>query len=358
MKNNIILIVLVIVIAAGGFWAYSLFEEEQREMSAEPLSNFQIKDTASITKIVITEKDLGSTSLNRSTKDNVWYVDETKNIAQPYNVNLILETAYQIQVKQNVSAELKETAITQLAIRNKKVEYYFNNEATPRKIWYVGNGTSDHTGTFMLLEVKDDKTGKMMRSPDPYIMHKPGVQGTLDTRFFAHKESWMYPAVFNYNIKEIASIEVLNSTSPKDSYSIDVLADGKVDLQDEKGNSVAVYDTNQVRHYVTHFKELFYESFAKELTRDQQDSILQVTPNFSFTVTKFNGDKKNVRVWKIKKANDDIGLDKVHFDTGRAYASVDSSTDLVKIQFFTWDVLFKPLSYFLPKEASPFQFQP
>jgi hypothetical protein len=354
MKNNVVLIVLILVIAIGGFWAYSLFQEEGREMSVEPLSDFQIKDTANVTKIVITEKDLGSITLNK--KKKVWYINDSKDIAQPYNVNLILETAFQIQIKQNVSEELKETAITQLAIRNKKVEYYFNDETTPRKIWYVGNGTSDHMGTFMLLEIKDKETGKMMRSPEPFIMFKPGVHGTLDTRFFAHKESWMYPGVFNYNVKDIASIKVENNTSPANSYNIKVYEDGKVSLQDGQGTPVNVFDTSEVRHYVTHFKELFYESFAKELSTKQQDSVLQVTPNFSFTVTETNGNSKNVRVWKIKKDPDEIALDQVNYDTGRAYASINGSKDLVKIQFFTWDVLFKPLSYFLPKETSPFQF--
>lgn len=356
MKNNVVLIVLILIIAVGSFWAYSLFEQEKREMSIAPLSNFQIKDTANVTKIIITEKDLGSITLNRGKNDNTWYINETKDIAQPYNVNLILETAFQIQIKQNVGAELKETALRQLAIRNKKVEYYFNDETTPRKIWYVGNATADHTGTFMLLEVKDEETGTMMRSPEPFIMFKPGVQGTLDTRFFAHKESWMYPAVFNYNIKDIAKIKVQNNTIPNDSYSIDVFENGDVALYDRKENTVPVFDTNEVRHYVTHFKELFYESFAKELTRSQQDSVLKAIPNFSFTVTENNGDSKNVRIWKIQKSNDEIGLNEIQYDTGRAYASVDGSEDLVKIQFFTWDVLFKPISYFLPKEASPFQF--
>ncbi len=354
MKNNIVLVVLILVIALGGIWAYSLFQQEKRELSIEPLSNFQIKDTANVTKIIITEKDLGTITLNR--KGKTWFINESNEIAQPYNINLILETAYQVQIKQNVGESLKETALTQLAIRHKKVEYYFENETTPRKIWYVGNGTNDHMGTFMLLEIKDEKTGKMMRSPEPFIMYKPGVYGTLDTRFFSNKETWMYPGVFNYDIKDIASIKVDHNTIPDDSFKINIHEDGKVALQNGQGNIINAFDTNEVRHYVTHFKKLFYESFAKELSRTQQDSVLKVTPNFSFTVTQTNGESRNVRIWKIKKASEEIGLDEVHYDTGRAYASVDGSEDLVKIQFFTWDVLFKPLSYFIPKGANPFQF--
>ncbi len=356
MKNNIVLIILVLVIAVGGFWAYTLFEEEKREMSIEPLSDFQIKDTASVSKIVITEKDLGTITLTRSKKDKNWYIDDTKEIAQPYNVNLILETAFQIKIKQNVSAELKETALTQLAIRHKKVEYFFEGEDNPRKIWYVGNGTTDHMGTFMLLEIRDEETGKMMRSPDPFIMFKPGVYGTLDTRFFANKESWMYPGVFNYNLKDIANIKVENFDIPTDSYQIDLLENGKVKLNNHLKANVAVFDTNEVKHYASHYKSLFYEKFATELSPSESDSILKATPNFKFTVTEHSGVSKNVRIWKIKKDINQVGLNEMQFDTGRAFASIDGSSDIVKIQFFTWDVLFKPISYFMPKKANPFQF--
>jgi hypothetical protein len=211
-------------------------------------------------------------------------------------------------------------------------------------------------GTYMLLEINDETSGKIMRSPEPFIMHKPGVYGTLDTRFFTQKELWMYPGVFNYNIKDIATIEVQNNEIATESFSINVLKDGKVALIDNNKTNINVFDTSGVRHYVSHYTDLYYESFANNLDQNQKDSVLALTPNYSFTVTEKNGKTKNVKLWKIKKESEEIGLDQVNFDTGRAYASINNSKDLVKVQFFTWDVLLKPLSYFLPKESSPFQF--
>ena len=356
MKKNLVLIILLLVIVAGAFWAYSLFEAEKRELATEPLSDFQIKDTANVDKIIITEKDFGSITLNRNKSDNVWYINDSKEIAQPYNVNLILETAFQIQIKQNVSNELRETALTQLAIRHKKVEYYFDGEDKPRKTWYVGNGTTDHMGTYMLLELYDKSSGKSLRSPDPFIMHKPGVYGTLETRFFANKQDWMYPGVFNYNIKDIASIKVENNEFSGESFTVNVQESGKVELLDGSANKVNIFDTSEVRHYVTHYKDLFYESFATNLEAHEMDSIYNAQPQYIFNVTERNGNKKIVKLWKIKKEQESVGLDQMQFDTGRAYASINGSKELVKVQFFTWDVLFKPLSYFRPKQASPFQY--
>ncbi len=358
MNKNLSIIILTLIIIGGGIWAFFLFEAEQKEMAKDPMSDFQIKDTANVDKIIITEKDFGSIELNRNAKDNKWYINTTSQLAEPYNINLILETAYQIQVKQNIKPELRETAITQMAIRHTKVEYFFNGEDKPRKTWYVGNGTTDHMGTFMLLETYDPSSGKTLKSPEPFIMHKPGVYGTLDTRYFSNKELWMYPGVFNYNIKDISKIEVDIKNYPQESYKIELLSNGKVSLLDQQNNPIQVFDSSAVKHYVTHYRELFYESFANYLSNDQKDSLDKVQADYNFTVTDINGKEKNVRLWKIKQESTGFELEESMFDTGRALVSVDGSKDIVRVQFYTWDVLLKPLNYYLPKKTNPFQFNP
>ena len=125
---------------------------------------------------------------------------------------------------------------------------------------------------------------------------------------------------------------------------------------DGNKNNINVFDTSEVRHYVSHYTDLYYESFANNLYQNQKDIVLALQPHYSFTVTEKSGNSKNVKIWKIKKETEEIGLDQINFDTGRAYASINGSKDLVKVQFFTWDVLLKPLSYFMPKQNNPFQF--
>lgn len=358
MNKNVSLIILMLIIIGGGIWVFFLFEAEQKEMAQDPLSDFQIKDTANIDKVVISEKDFGSIELNRNPKDNKWYINNTSQLAEPYNINLILETAYQIQVKQNIKPELRETAITQMAIRHTKVDYYFKGEDKPRKTWYVGNGTTDHMGTFMLLETYDPKSGKTLKSPEPFIMFKPGVYGTLDTRYFSNLQLWMYPGVFNYKLKDISKIEVDIKNFPQESYKIELLSDGKVSLLDQQSTPIQVFDSNAVKHYVTHYRELFYESFANYLTDFQKDSIDNVAADFNFTVTDVDGKQKNVRLWKIKEQETGFDLAEATYDTGRGLASINGSKEIVKVQFYTWDVLMKPLSYYLPKKTNPFQFKP
>lgn len=350
MKKNLPLILLGLFLIAGGIYAYSLFKSE-REVADEPLSDFSIKDTANVDKIVITEKDMGSIALIR--KDEGWIIQSTGEKAQPYNINLILETAYQIQVKQSLSEDAKENVIQQLAIRHKKVEYYFNDEDEPGKIWYVGGPTNDHMGTYMLLEVRDPSTGTMMRSPDPFIMHKPGVYGTLDTRFFTSVNEWKFPGVFIYKPGEIAKIEVKNHQQPDESYKVEVSPKGKVKLLDWDGSPIEKFDSSGVKHFVSHYTEIYYESDAKHLNQTEQDSVLSLTPIFTLTVTDVMGNKTEARIWDNFNEDDNGGI---AVDIGRALCSINGSKELVKVQYYSWDVLMKPKSYFLPKQGVEYQF--
>ena len=64
----------------------------------------------------------------------------------------------------------------------------------PFKTWYIGSPTQDHTGTYMLLQLGQDKSSK------PYVTYKPGMYGTLEVRFFTDWKAWRSPRIFDYKI--------------------------------------------------------------------------------------------------------------------------------------------------------------
>lgn len=322
-------------------------------VSEGSLDNFAIKDTANVTKILITEKDVGTITLLRE-KDQ-WIIESTGEKAQPYNINLILETAYQIDVKQSIPEEGKENVIQQLAIRHKKVEYFFNGDDEPQKVWFVGGPTNDHEGTYMLLEERDPSSGALVRSNEPFIMHKPGIHATLDTRFFTSINEWKFPGVFIYKPGEIAKIEVENHDDMNESYKVEVTSKGKVKLLNWDETPVTKFDSSGVKHFVSHYTEIYYESDVKHLSPHQQDSVLSTTPIFTLSVTDFKGEKTEARIWNNFNQTESQGLEQ---DIGRALCSINGSNQLVKVQYYSWDVLMKPKSYFLPKQATEYQFTP
>ncbi len=353
MKKNTTYILLTLVIIVGGYFAYTLYQEDaQLGMSNAGISNFNIKDTSLINKMIITEKDKGTITLNRS-NTNWWYINDSKVKAQPFNINTLLETAYQIHVKQDVGDSAVKTILTNLQVRHKKVEFFLKGEDHPTKVWFIGTGTQDHLGTYMLLENWDYAANKLVRSPLPYIMEKPGLRGTLDTRFFADELLWEYPGVFNYAINQIKTITVKFKADPKQNYEVTIFENGKVGLKDGDLTPVSVFDSNAVKHYVSHYKAIFYEKYVRDLNEQQIDSVVSSTPDYILTVTDINGKVQEALLWNILKPKEevtDIELDLgTTFDTNRAYCSINGSKKLVTVQFYSWDVLFKPLKYLLPK---------
>ena len=178
------------------------------------LKDFAIKDTASISKFRISDTEGNTITINRDNKYKIWMIEGTDFNASKPTVDLLMETFYRIRVKQDVANSAFNTVINRLSVRHKKVEIFLN-EDTPYKSWYIGSPTPDHLGTFMLLK-KDGKKGSR-----PYVMHKPGVYGSLDIRFFTDWTSWRSPQIFHYpNSYDIQSVKVSYNDFDHESFSI------------------------------------------------------------------------------------------------------------------------------------------
>lgn len=360
MKNNTIIVAALLIIAIGGYYAYSLaIEDKESEtvMSPEGLSNFNIGDTASIDKIKITIKDVGDVTLVEKTPHN-WYLEGTDTKAFSYNINLILKTAKQIRSKQDVSKKTQQSVITQLSLRHRKVEFFEAGQKQPVKVWYIGSATQDHEGTYMLLENWNTSKEAFERSQVPYIVHLPGMRGTLDSRFFIDPYLWKDAKVFSYKSldengreeMDISNISLTIKDQPQQSYTVQKTLGGIVSLKDGNGATVSTFDTLGVQHYITHFDGIAYEKVIRNYSPTQIDSVTSLIPDYVLKVTDGAGATKEVKVWKKKLANPEInemGI-KLEYDISTAVAQIPGSAELVSIQYHTWDKLFKPLSYYLP----------
>ena len=71
------------------------------------------------------------------------------------------------------------------------------------------------------------------------------------------------------------------------------------------------------------------------------DSVFNLTPHIEFKLTDIKSKNTNVQLWRIKNELSETGWDKEY-----AYIKINDKFELLKVQFFNWDILFKPLSYF------------
>ena len=296
-------------------------------------TDFAVKDTASIKKFKISDNENNHIVISRNNENQKWLIEGTNHQANKASVDLLMETFYRIRVKQDVPNSAFNTVINRLSVRHKKVELYNGNDK-PFKTWYIGSPTQDHQGTYMLLQNEDLKSSK------PYITYKPGMYGSLDVRFFTDSIIWRSSKVFHYpNSNVIKKIRVGLNTRPNESYTIE-RKNNTVYLYDNNNEIVSNYDSSQVRHYLTHYNKINYNKIM--LINDNiKDSIFSQTPHTTFELTDINNKIINVEFWNILDNNSETGWDKEY-----GFIRINKNQELLRVQFFSWEILFKPLSYY------------
>ncbi len=312
--------------------------------SAETESDFSIKDTANIIKFKISDTENNSITISRNNEQKSWMIEGSDYLAQQNNVELILETFYRIRIKQDVPEKGVENVLTNIAVRHKKIEIFMKGDENPIKTWYIGSPTKDHLGTNMLLQ------NGTIKNKVPYITYKPGVNGTLDTRFFTSWVDWRGSGVFNYaDTREISKIQIEFPQDPIESYTILRNNDASVSLLGSNKMNISFFDSVQVKHYFTHYHKIHYNKIVFEESL-YIDSVFSSNTYLKIYVTDKNNEITLAEIWKIKMpigTVDDNGTP-INYDPSYGYLRVNGVRELLRIQYLSWDLLFKPLSYYLP----------
>jgi len=334
-KNKFLIATLLILVAIAVYF----FVSKNTGTLKNELSDFAVKDTASIDKIFISDYTGDKATLTRG--DKYWAVDGTHK-ARPESVELILNTIYRMAVKSPVAKAAKNNVIREIATKSIKVEVYQGGNK-PTKVYYIGGTTQDNQGTYMVLEVNG------VKSSTPFIMHVPGFYGFLNTRFYANPLQWRDAAIFTYLPGEIKSVEVVYQEKPAESFKIEnninqlTLIDG---LTNQPMKNV---DTNRLQQYLGLFDKIYYEMIVlNELKPAQQDSIKNTPPIFTIKLTDIYGKSTQLKAFHMrnyKNVLDDDG-NPYPYDLDRMYGTIDDGF-LLYIQFYIFDNITPPKQVFL-----------
>jgi len=336
MKKNstVLLLLAVLVLGSVAFW---VMKTDSSKGGGKSFSDFEIENTEDITKFVITESTGNVAELSK--EGDIWMLNGMFQ-ARPENVDLLLRTFKHIAVQSTVPSELKKTVVANMAARNKKVKIYVNGNLS--KTYFVGSPTKDHYGTYMLLE----KNGR--KSSEPYVMHIPGFNGFLESRFFTNVNDWKYSGVFVYDPLEIAKIEVSFPSKPSDSYVINQLAK-IVNLTDQNGVAVSGVNKYLVENYILNFEKIYFNRIA-EFEPPQVDSITAHSPVYTISVTDVSNKKKTVDFYLKLSENPTIDLvtgKESLYDTDYIHGHVRGEKEMLVFQYFALGNVFAPRSYFL-----------
>lgn len=355
MKKNrfaIILAIVLIAIAVLLIWN-NRYLSTLRGDSAD----FQVWDTASITKVYLADRMEHETLLERT--DNGWTLN-TDYKAHPKKIDQLFYTLYKVRVRMPVSVASHDNIITQMASRSTKVEIYqivprinlfnkiklFSHEKRT-KVFYVGEATMDHSGTFMLREGADKA----------YIVYIPGFRGYISTRFTADPDDWRDHTVFHESLANIQSVTLEFGDDPMRSFRVENTGRHQYQLTRLGDNQVLPIDTLKVINLLTSFSDLRFEALINSITPQQRiDSIRNSQFLHRITLVNKEGDTVSMKTYsKRQQALNVIPEEEREVDVDRMYALINGDRDFVLVQYYIFDKVLRDANYY--QAGNPIQYE-
>ncbi len=311
---------------------------------------FAVSDTSTITRFFLADKHNNTTKIARS-DDGSWKLND-KYRASSDAVQIMLKTLLAVDVKEPVSKAARNTVIRMLAGKSVKIEVYqrvfrislfgflrlFPHEKCTRT-YYVGDATMDNRGTYMLME----------GSEEPYIVYIPGFRGFVATRYTALEEDWRDHSIFASKLPDIKSVSVRYSEKPEMSFIITNSENRNFSLASLTDNRpVTAFDTLKLIEYLGSFRRINFESFLNDMEKQKKDSITASTPTYLISLTDKSGKEYSLKAWRRRAAPGELDLEgkPTLWDRDRMYAQLGGSGDFVIIQYFVFDRLLAPITWF------------
>jgi hypothetical protein len=327
-KNLLLLGVVALLLIA----AYYFISSDGGGMRKD-LRDFSIKDTASVTRIVIKDKRPEQVELIKI--DGRWKVDGKYN-ARPDVMNVLLTTLYRQEMRNFTPQAAKERVIKELSVYGVEVQVYSGDKETKR--FYVGGNAPDLMGTYMMIH----------NATDPYVVHIEGFNGFLNTRYFAQAYMWRDRLVVDHEDNELLKVEMNYTYNPDESFAIEHSGKDEFKVLSKKGVSID-FDSAAVRGYFEDWKNLRYEGLVVESDPAwrRRDSIMASIPIFEIKVTTRSGEVSTIKGYRKDGRADHSETDgsAEKYDRDRMYAVINNET-FVLIQFYVFDKITRPISYF------------
>ena len=361
MKKKKNLIIILSVIAIG---AVALIIAKQGSKDATFEQNFHVEDIDAITKIYLADKQDNHVLLQRvadSTHDTMWTVDTLYPASQPM-VDLLLSTLHDMRIRQQVNKNAVPQVVKLLSARAIKVEvyqrkYFINWFGGKFKLfpheklavtYYVGHETQDMMACHMFRQ--GDKV--------PYIIHIPGFRGYLTPRFVTDPMSWRSHTIVHWDIRQLQSVELDIPSTPAESFAVRRDGEGFTFELTQSHTPVSHFDTARVAQMLSCFANLNFDEYASRVPNTNMDTSFNAGPRTILRVTNTNGDKREIKTYlKYSNPDDAAAMPDTSmyemFDLNRLYAIIDNK-DTVLIQYYVFDNILQPASFFLGQQKSPF----
>jgi hypothetical protein len=350
MKKN--KITLIIIVALSLIAIILLIFNSRKSTLNKAETEFAINDTATVTKIFMANKQGDKVKLVKQ-EDGTWKLND-KYEATIENVRLLLYTAENIQVWAPVQKAAHNNMVKRMATASTKVEIYqkvyfidfwgmkFFPYEKCTKTYYMGDPTMDNSGNFMMME----------GAKKIYIVNLPGFRGFISPRFSYVESDWRDHTVFRTKLSQIKEVKYEMVKNPAESFKIVALGNRRFNLIRLSDNTILPkYDTAKVIDQLMLFRSLKYEAFVTDMNVTKKDSILRNQLFQITTLTDNSGKVTKVKMYKIPelliKNQDKMDDVELSFNRDKFYITINDSKDMQIAQYFVFERILQPLSYYL-----------
>lgn len=332
MKKN--LIYLLIVLLLGGVAYYLFFGKSKGNTIQAKEQEFSVKDTASVDRIFFAAKT-GTAILLEKQKDGSWLLNK-KFVARKDAVDLLLETFKQVSVKSPVPTAAVQNVLKTIAVDGIKVEIYAGGDMI--RSFYVGSGTNDNLGTYMLSE----------GSEQPYVMYIPGWEGYLTPRFFLDEQEWKSRVILDGNEQTIASVRLEYLHFPDEGFELKKDASGNWSIQNLKPMKTIKANPALFKEYLTYFSNINCEGY--ENNNPKKDSVMSNLPAIQVKLVRTDGKTTTLKMWPriMPERPDDPEAEKMKMieDPERLFFYREETKDFGVMQLFNTGRIYKKFSDF------------
>jgi hypothetical protein len=241
----------------------------------------------------------------------------------------ILRILKEMKIKSPVSEELFKTEISDKGIEPVKVKIYGNKRLL--RSFLVYKTRSNNYGNIM----------KMREGAKPFIVSVPGNDNDIGSAFTMNELYWKPYTVFNFLPSEISSVDFENLSDTSNSFSV-LTVNHRYILKGGNRN-LSGWDTSLVSRFLTYFIRVPFESWALEMSVQDQKAVKSGQPLYRITVNSQEGKKTILTLWERMSENSNTA------DSDRLLGKTEERDELFIIRYFDIDPLLKKRSYFFPK---------
>lgn len=254
---------------------------------------FAIEDTTSINQITLQNRNLEKIKLYRDKDEKEWILNDSIK-ANQYLINLLLKTIKEIRIKSPIARAALPNIIKRMAIQHTKVEIWVNKKK--KHVIYIGGETPDQLGTYMMIE----------GAIEPYVVHIPGFNGYLSSRFSCKTHLWRSKELFHDNIQ--FAEYTLQSETIKTNFIIS-------------------------NHNIKYLQNIYCESYLINHDQFNIDEIKNRTPFCSIQIKTVDDKKQTLFCIRKKPVNKQKYIEH-QYDRERFYGIINNTIMLIQYQQF------------------------